>query len=164
MLTGSVATAYHGASRATMDIDFVIDPAPGALDDLVSRIETSGAYVSRDAARDALLHRTMFNVIDPDTGWKVDLMVRKDRRFSETEFARRRPAEFFGTPLFVATLEDLILSKLEWAKLGGSARQIEDVRALLGINAGEVDVAYVERWLDELGVRTEWEAASRHSI
>ena len=25
MLTGSVATAFHGASRATMDIDFVID-------------------------------------------------------------------------------------------------------------------------------------------
>ena len=160
MLTGSVATAFHGASRATMDIDFVIDPTMAQLERLVTRMQAAGAYVSHEAAHDAFRDRTMFNVIDPETGWKADLIIRKDRQFSVTEFARREAAEFFGTSLHVATLEDVLLSKLEWAKLGASARQIDDARALLRIRARDVDAAYIERWIDVLGVRTQWELAS----
>ncbi len=144
-----------------MDIDFVIDPTVRQLDALVSRMEASGAYVSREAAQDALLHRTMFNVIDPETGWKADLIIRKDRPFSTVEFERRQATEFFGTSLHVASLEDVLLSKLEWAKLGGSARQVEDVRALLRVSAGHIDLTYVERWLDVLGVRALWDLASK---
>lgn len=160
MLTGSVATAFHGASRATMDVDFVIDPTMAQLDLLVTRIVASGAYVSLEAAHDAFRTRAMFNVIDPDTGWKADLIIRKDRPFSVMEFERRETAEFFGTVIHVATLEDVVLSKLEWAKLGGSARQLDDVRGLLRIRAGDVDLAYIERWVDVLGVRAQWQFAS----
>lgn len=160
MLTGSVATAFHGASRATMDVDFVIDPTVRQLDLFVARVQASGAYVSREAAHDALRHRTMFNVIDPGTGWKADLIIRKDRPFSEEEFGRRTAAELFGTMLHVATLEDVLLSKLEWAKRGASARQIEDVRALLRIRQGDVDLAYIGRWIDVLGVQAQWALAS----
>ncbi len=35
MITGSVAAAYHGAARATMDVDAVIDPTPTQLTALV---------------------------------------------------------------------------------------------------------------------------------
>ncbi len=160
MLTGSVATAFHGAGRATMDIDFVIDPTVGQLDRFVEQVQASGAYVSREAAHDALRHRTMFNVIDPETGWKADLIIRRDRPFSEEEFGRRTAAEFFGTMLHVATLEDVLLSKLEWAKLGASARQIEDVQSLLRIRQGDIDLAYLDRWIDVLGVRAQWALAS----
>ena len=76
------------------------------------------------------------------------------------EFERRETAEFFGTVIHVATLEDVVLSKLEWAKLGGSARQLDDVRGLLRIRAGDVDLAYIERWVDVLGVRAQWQFAS----
>ena len=33
MLTGSVAAAWHGAGRATMDVDLVIDPTADRLRD-----------------------------------------------------------------------------------------------------------------------------------
>ena len=108
----------------------------------------------------------MFNVVDPETGWKADLIVRKHRPFSEAEFARREPADFFGVLLAIATLEDVILSKLEWARLGASARQLDDVRALLRIAGDTVDRAYLERWVDALGVRAEWKSvgeASNHA-
>ncbi len=39
MHTGPVATAFHGASRATMDIDSVIDPTVGQLDRFVREVE-----------------------------------------------------------------------------------------------------------------------------
>jgi hypothetical protein len=53
-----------------------------------------------------------------------------------------------------------VLSKLEWAKLGGSARQLDDVRGLLRIRAGDVDRTYIERWVDVLGVRAQWDLVS----
>ena len=64
MLTGSLAAAFHGAGRATMDIDVVIDPTAEQLQALVAAIAESGAYVSREAAEEALTHRTMFNAVD----------------------------------------------------------------------------------------------------
>lgn len=156
MITGSVGAAFHGAARATMDVDAVIDPTRRQLSDLLSRLEDTGLCVSYEAAREALANRTMFNVIDPETGWKADLIVRKDRPFSVEEFARQLPVELLGQRVAVATLEDIILSKLEWATLGGSARQLEDVRRLIAIGGDAVDRAYLERWIDPLGVRSAW--------
>jgi len=45
--------------------------------------------------------------------------------------------------------EDLILSKLAWAKDSGSEMQMRDVGALL---AGDVDRQYLEHWAAELSV------------
>jgi hypothetical protein len=161
MLTGSLAAAFHGAGRATMDIDLVIDPTPAQLRALVRSLAGTGAYVSGDAAEEALAHRSMFNVVDTASGWKADLIVRKIRPFSETEFARRRPAEFEGCPLWVARVEDVMIAKLEWAKLGGSARQLEDVAALLRVQADDLDRAYLERWVADLGLAAQWEQVIR---
>jgi hypothetical protein len=156
MLTGSLAAAFHGAGRATMDIDLVIDPAPEQLHELVAALAGTGAYLSADAAGEALANRSMFNVVDTTSGWKADLIVRKARAFSETEFARRQPADFEGCRLWVASVEDVVLAKLERAKLGGSARQLEDVAALVRIQAGQLDRAYLESWIAELGLATQW--------
>jgi hypothetical protein len=160
MLTGSVAGAYHGAGRATMDIDLVIDPSREQLDSFVARMLNLGVYVSDDAAREALARRSMFNVVDPESGWKADLIVRKRRPFSEEEFRRRQPADFLDVSVDVATVEDLVLSKLEWAKRGGSARQLEDVRTLLRLAGTELDREYLARWIDELSLGAEWLAVT----
>lgn len=159
MLTGSVASAYHGAGRATMDVDVVIDPQAIQLDDLLERVIESNAYVSPEAAREALLQHTMFNIVDPSSGWKADLIVRKDREFSAVEFDRRRMANVLGVHIEVATVEDIILSKLEWAKLGGSARQLDDVRVLINVNRPQLDTEYLDRWILALDIDAQWRAA-----
>jgi hypothetical protein len=159
MLTGSMAAAYYGAGRATLDIDFVIDPTDAQLQRLVAALDAPATYVSSEAASEALATRSMFNVIDTASGWKVDLIIRKLRPFSETEFARRIPIEFDGVRLFVASAEDVILSKLEWAKLGASTRQIEDVSALLRMQSEQLDQSYLERWIEALGLEAQWATA-----
>lgn len=160
MLTGSVAAAYHGAGRATLDLDFVIEPSGRQLETFVASMAAKGAYVSADAAREALADRTSFNVVDVASGWKVDLIVRRARPFSEEELRRRHTAEFLGVQVDIATLEDVVLSKLEWAKLGGSARQLEDVRTLLRVREGELDLKYVRTWVAALGLAEQWAAVS----
>jgi hypothetical protein len=101
--------------------------------------------------------RGQFNVIDGATAWKVDVIFRKARPFSKEEMARRVAATVLGVDVFLATAEDTALAKLEWAKLGESERQVRDVRALLEAKGEALDRAYVERWLDDLGVRDLWE-------
>lgn len=159
MVTGSIAAAYHGAGRATMDIDLVIEANPEQLDRLVTSLSDSETYVSEEAAREALDREGMFNVVEIRSGWKADFILRKSRAFSRSEFERRQAFEFEGTQLWVTSLEDLIIAKLEWGKLGESARQLEDVAALLRVANGEVDGDYLDRWITELDLRTQWLAA-----
>jgi len=58
--------------------------------------------------------------------------------------------------VFVATAEDSILAKLEWAKLGDSERQIRDVSGILEVRAGALDRDYIEKWAAALGLTEEW--------
>jgi hypothetical protein len=156
MLTGSVGAAAHGAGRATMDVDLVIQATAAQLESVVGALSGPTIYVSRETALDALATESMFNIVDTATGWKADVIVCKSRLFSQTEFARRQPIEMDGLRLWVASVEDVILSKLEWAKLRGSARQLEDVAALLRVADEEIDRAYLDRWIDELELRDQW--------
>lgn len=152
MITGSVASSYHGEPRATRDLDIVIDPDPAGITRLVGELEAAGLYVHSDAALAALDSRTQFNAIDGTTGWKVDFLLRKDRPFSREEFARRARANLLGTPAWIASPEDTIVAKLEWAGVGGSDRQLQDVAAMLEIGGEALDLAYVERWVAALGL------------
>lgn len=95
MVTGSFASALHGQPRATRDIDVVIDPAGDSIEVLIAAFPPERFYVG--SAGGAVRDRDMFNIIDTRTGWKVALIVRKARPFSESEFARRRPANVAGS-------------------------------------------------------------------
>jgi hypothetical protein len=157
MLTGSLAGAYYSLPRATQDIDFVLDPGRDQVEDLVRRFTERGYYVSSTAAQEAVRHHGQFNVVDPETGWKVDLIIRKDRTFSTEEFSRRRPAEVLGVSVSLTSPEDLILAKLEWAKLGDSALQRRDVAQLARFQWESLDHDYIDRWAAELGTKDNWD-------
>lgn len=157
MVAGSVASSHHGRPRATNDADVVIDPSPEALDTLVAALLADGYYVDPRIAREALRARRLFNVIDPESAFRVDLMIRNDRPFSRQEFARRERRELEGLPVFVATAEDTILSKLEWARKAGEVeRHLADALGVLQVSGDRIDRAYVARWAAALGVEDLW--------
>jgi hypothetical protein len=159
MVTGSVASSHHGRPRMTQDLDIVIDPQLPALERLVRDLEGAGYYADRDRALDALARRRQFNVIEPRTALKVDLIVRKERPFSREELARGRHVELAGgTRVRIASPEDTILSKLEWArKGGGSERQLADAAGIVAVQGTALDREYLERWAAELGVADLWD-------
>jgi hypothetical protein len=159
MIAGSMASSHHGLPRATNDADVVIDPSPASLDALVASLAAGGYYADARMAREALASRQLFNVIDPATAFKIDLIIRKERAFSREEFERRERRPFAGLEAAVATAEDTILSKLEWAqKAGGSERQLADVAGILAVCGDRLDRAYLERWAEVLGVSDLWRA------
>jgi len=162
MLTGSFASAFHGTPRATQDIDFVIEADVDRLRRFVESLPPDRYYVDEGAALDALRDRSMFNVLDRVGGWKIDLVIRKDREFSRMEFSRRQGGKLAGRSIEVVTAEDLVIAKLEWAKAGRSERQLNDAAGILAVQAARLDRDYVQRWVRELGLEREWlDALSR---
>ncbi len=63
MVTGSVASSFHGKPRATFDLDIVIDPTEQQLDHFLNELGDQ-YYVSTAAAKQAHEQRGMFNLID----------------------------------------------------------------------------------------------------
>lgn len=159
MVTGSIASSYHGRPRSTHDADIVIDPDAIQLARVVQRLATAGFYADEDRAMEALRWRRQFNVIETESASKVDLIIRKERPFSSEELRRRSMADLSpGLRVALASAEDTILSKLEWAQRGGgSERQLADAAGVLAVNPG-IDREYVERWAGELNVLDLWRA------
>lgn len=156
MVAGSLASSYHGDPRTTHDIDLVILPSKQALDRFVRDLDVTQFYVSPEAAEEAWRRSGQFNVVDLESGWKTDLILCKDRPFSRSEFERRELGRVFGTSVFIATAEDTILAKLEWALFGESERQLRDVVGVLEMSGSELDRDYIERWARELHVEVLW--------
>ncbi len=151
MLAGSYGCVVYAEPRATNDIDIVVDPTHPQLVALIATLDAA-CYVSRTAANEALTNRSMFNIVDTTSGWKADLIIRKDRPFSIEEFSRRRRIEYEGKPLWIVSAEDAVLSKLEWAGKGDSERQLRDAASIVIVQWGALDLAYLRKWAEELNV------------
>lgn len=162
MVTGSIATSYHGRPRATHDADVVIDPTAAQLDALVAALDRSGFHVHPDGAREALRLRSQFNIIEMTAATKIDLIIRKARAFSIAEFDRRQRVDLpFARGVAVITAEDAIVSKLDWARrTGDGERHIRDAVGVLEINPG-IDRSYVAHWAERLGLTDLWERLTR---
>ena len=161
MLTGSFASTYYGAPRSTQDIDVVIEATEGQLRTFVRALPSNEYYADLDAALEAYERQSMFNLIDLSTGWKIDLIIRKSRAFSREEFGRRRQIQLQGVSLFVTSIEDIVIAKLEWSKLAQSHRQIEDIEGILKMQSESMERLYLEKWILELGLEKEWQDAQR---
>lgn len=152
MITGSFASSMLGLPRSTRDLDVVVAPEEAQLDDLVGAFPAEQWYFDAVVVREAFARRSMCNAVHLDSGWKVDVVFRKDRPWSREEFARRAPLEVRGVPVMFLRAEDSILSKLEWVRNGGSLRQLEDAGTVIDVQGSALDWGYLERWASEIGV------------
>lgn len=149
MLTGSLAMSYFARPRMTRDIDVVValdEKAAGTLADALGK----DYHADADLIAEGLRLRRPCNVLHLPTVVKIDLIPRKDGDYRRAEFERRRKVDFAGVELWIVSPEDLVLSKLEWARESGSELQMRDVRQLL---EAPLDREYLMRWADRLGLQ-----------
>jgi len=151
MVTGSFASNMHGVPRTTYDADVVIDASRDSLDRFVQNLGDE-FYVNPETAAEAWINRRMFNVIHLESGFKVDLILKKARPFSQEEFSRRKKINVLGQSLWFATAEDVILAKLEWYKQGESEKQFVDALNIAKVQGEALELPYLKQWAKELGV------------
>lgn len=158
MITGAVAAVIYGEPRFTRDLDLVIDLRPGDAGRLASAFPSDAFYVpplevvEEEAARPLHGH---FNLIHHDTALKADCYVVGTDPLHEWAITRRSRQDVAGVPVWVAPMEYVILRKLEWHRDSGSARHLDDVRAMLRVSGG-VDHAGLGAWIARLGLEKEW--------
>jgi hypothetical protein len=150
MVSGSVATSYYAQPRMTRDIDVVVALEPADAD-RVATLFADEFYCDVEVIRDAARQRAMFNLIHTELVVKVDFIVRKDSAYRRTEFKRRRRVRIAGFETWIVSAEDLVLSKLVWAKPSRSELQLGDVRNLI-VSVTDLDWPYLERWAADLDV------------
>jgi len=150
MVTGSIAANYYAVPRMTRDIDIVIEASEADVGRL-SELFRDDFYVEHEAVGRALVERTTFNVIHTALVVKVDLIVRKDSDYRREEFQRRRRVTIDDRAIFIVAPEDLIISKLDWARDTRSEVQLSDVRNLLAA-IPDLDREYLTLWATRLGL------------
>jgi hypothetical protein len=153
MLTGSMAMNYYAQPRMTRDIDLVVALTSSDADKVVDLFRPD-YYVSEEAVRDSIATKSIFNLIHQESVIKVDCVVCRDTPYHHAEFERRQQIKIDNFSTWIATKEDLIISKLEWAKDSRSEIQLRDVKNLA---ASGCDTAYIDKWTEELDLSKLWE-------
>ncbi|MGI9105861.1 MAG: nucleotidyl transferase AbiEii/AbiGii toxin family protein [Pyrinomonadaceae bacterium] len=153
MLTGSLAMNYYAQPRMTRDIDVVVALEPQDADPLTD-LFAPDYYVVRDAVASAIARESVFNLIHQEAVIKVDCIVRKSGEYRQLEFVRRRAIKLRDFTIWIVSKEDLIISKLDWARDSRSELQLRDVRNLL---ATGYDARYVEEWTQKSGLADLWQ-------
>jgi len=153
---GSLASSLHGVMRSTLDVDIVADMKLEHIPLLVAALSKE-FYADDEMMRDAIEHHGSFNLIHYETAFKVDIFIRKPRDFDRMQLERRQASVIATDPertIYVTSPEDTILAKLEWYRLGGetSDRQWRDILGVLKTRAGDLDLAYLQKWAGELNV------------
>lgn len=152
MVTGSFAMSAYGEIRYTRDIDIVIQLERPDIARFVSAFADK-YYVNDISIRRAIDRRSMFNIVNLETGEKVDCIIQKDSEFARVSFGRRRRAVVAGIGFWTTTKEDLIIAKLDWTRDSHSEMQIRDIANL---TVDDYDSAYVSGWIESLGLSEIW--------
>lgn len=140
MLSGSVAMSVYAVPRMTRDIDLVIEIQEADTEKLVTALEDH-FFCDKHEIRSEIRRQGMFNTMSKHTGDRIDFIVKKNTAYRLEEFNRRQLNHSFGFPVWVVSVEDLILSKLIWIQEFFSDRQAEDIKNLLKTNS--VDFSYL---------------------
>lgn len=155
-VTGSTATIAYGEPRFTNDIDIVVKLKREDIEPFVAQFGGDDYYLSPESIESAVTRSASFNLIHPASGLKVDFMVAADTEFNRSRFRRARAIDTgIGTRVPFASPEDVILKKLEYFREGGSQKHLRDIVGVLR-TSGELDLDYLARWAEILGVTAEW--------
>ena len=156
LIGGSLASTLHGMPRTTQDLDIVAEMRIEHLQPFVTALQDE-FYLDDEMIAGAIQRNSSFNIIHRETMFKVDVFIPRPRPFLQSQLTRARLQTFsLDTEVSArfASPEDVILSKLEWYRMGGevSERQWRDVIGVLKTRAGELDLEYLREWAVELQV------------
>ena len=152
MVVGSLATNVYCSPRSTEDGDFVVQANLAQLAREISaqasgvRFDPQLSFESVTATRKVVL-RTEAH------GFEVELFALGDDEHDQLRFTRRIQVRTFDRPVWIATLEDMIITKLRWSQHAGREKDISDARNLIAVQRAHIDWPYVESWCDRHGTQ-----------
>lgn len=160
-VVGSVASSFYGEARFTNDVDIVAELSMQVVPDLLAAFPSEDFYISEDAVRHAIGFYGQFNVIHPESGLKLDIIIPDTAGVHGSPLDRRRrvnPRDV-SFDVFFAAAEDVILSKLKYYREGGSDKHLRDIAGIIKVSAPQLSRAYIEDLVTRFGLNDEWRTA-----
>ena len=148
MVSGSIAANYYTVPRMTRDIDIVIELKQDGIDKFIS-LFNDDFYVNREMVANEVSRKGIFNLIHNQYVIKIDFIIKKSSAYQQAAFSRRKEILIEGSPMWFISAEDLIISKLVWAKDSHSEMQLKDVSNLME-TVDNLDLKYIYNWVREL--------------
>lgn len=162
LIGGSVASGIWGEMRYTQDIDIVADFQESQISQLINAFSPR-FYISEIAIREAIKLGNSFNLIDNETGWKIDIFILTQEPFKQSKFRRKQPicVDEMGRTLNFSSPEDTILQKLLWYRMTQkqSTQQWRDILGILKLQQSTLDLVYLQQWSNILQLSEEIEQA-----
>jgi hypothetical protein len=150
MISGSIALNIYSIPRMTRDIDIVIELKEERIDEFTSLFPNS--YFDKEVIKEEIKRKGIFNIIDHQTGFKIDFIIKKESEYFNLAFQRRQRIKEIDIELWVIRPEDLVIAKLIWIQQYQSDTQLSDIENLLLIPA--IDMNYLKTWYNTLKLKT----------
>jgi hypothetical protein len=164
MIVGAFGGTIYGITRATHDIDIIVDLSEKDYEALSNKFPLPRYYADPEMIKNSVEMGIMFNIIDSSEGIKADLVPLKrepdyqiafDRRIRET-FTDENDEPFEA---WVAQPTDIVIGKLEAWNEGRSNKHPDDIFAILffclrGFSSYQVDLEEVAEQAARIGSET----------
>ena len=162
MITGSVASIVYGEPRMTHDIDLVMELEYEDAESFAKAFPIEKFYCPPTEVIKVELGRSFrghFNLIHHETGFKADVYLRGKDPLHEWALKNRKKIEFEGEYIWVASVEYVILRKLDFYKEGKSEKHLRDIKGILSISGDDINFEELEKRVESLGLSKEWHLA-----
>lgn len=148
MVVGSFSTNFYCVPRATQDVDIVIETD---LTKVARKVSDSSDELSLDPQLgfESVTAITKALLTSNDGAFHVELFGLSKHPHDRKRFERRTEVELLGQPTWIATAEDVVITKLQWAIQTAREKDVSDVRNVIALQHEALDWPYIEHWCGE---------------
>ncbi len=164
MIVGAFAGLAFGVTRATFDVDILVDLHDEDFEALAARFPLPRYYADPEMMRNSTRMRIMFNIIDTEEGIKADLVPltrEPDYRIAFDRRVRQLFEDEEGNTFeaWCAQPTDIIIGKLKAWTEGRSEKHPLDIKAILvftlsGFSPEAINLQAIEVEAARLGADT----------
>jgi hypothetical protein len=153
MLTGSLASNMYGVSRSTKDADFVLQTPEFDFSRFRAALGPSLRIDPRLSIETVTTtNRYIIHKLEGEP-YKIELFFLSNDPHDQQRFERRKPGRLFDEPVWVASPEDVVITKLRWSKQGMRSKDIDDAKNVIAVQNDLLDWAYIHHWCNQHGTR-----------
>jgi len=152
-ISGSVVAMLYGEPRVPHDINRIVFLRASDLAKL-PQLYPPPEVIAAEMARQ---QHGSFNIIHADSSLKADFLMANRDEFHAWAFRNSKKHPARGVKVTLAPPEYVIVRKLEYFREGGSDKHLRDIRGMLTVSREQINPADLQEWIQQRGVKTEWE-------